>query len=133
LEENVIGWLEDKLAGRQFGWGQGNKEYTATVFGNWWVQRGQYGLSLRWDTDENSRHAQLKIGPVGLLVTACRRREVPVDELDEKSTLKSRMLDDGRSLHTWRNWRHLGACLEIDPRGRMWRVEVGPFGMAVES
>lgn len=125
----MIAWLQDRLAGRRFDWGAGNEEYTATVFGNWYVQRGQWAASVRWDTDETAGTVQVKLGPVGLMVTVARRRLLPPYDEPGTSSLKTRLVAGGRrELSTWRNWRHLGVCVEVDRS--MWRVELGPFGIA---
>lgn len=130
----MIRWLQDRLHGRRFNFGQGNAEYRATVFGDLMVVPGQYGASVRWDADENSRHALAKLGPLHLMVTFARPRPVPAEDwTDGKSTLRSKMLAGGRELYVWRNWRHLGVTFELDRRVRIVRLEVGPFGMVVEN
>lgn len=126
----MIGWLLDRLQGRSFDFGDGNAEYKSTVFGNWYVQPGQWAASARWDLDEWCRTVLLKLGPIGLCVTFARPEPVEYDWGDYKSTLTTRELCDGRELSTWLNWQHLGVCVDLH-RQQMWRVEVGPVGVAV--
>ncbi len=122
-------WLLDRmLHGRRFAFGPSTGEYTSRVLGHLYVQPGQYALSVRWDTDENARHALVKVGPVGMVVSVSRARPVAgwVDVLGSARARSGRWR--GQEVHVWLNWRHIGVCFEHDQRINAVRLEVGPFG-----
>jgi hypothetical protein len=133
----MIRWLEHHLAGRRFDFGGPTPEYTSTVFGHWYVERNQVAASVRWDCDESARTAIVKVGPVGLMVTFARRRLRPelAVSVEEPGTswMRQWLLSSGGELVAWLNFRHLGVCVDVEPGGRMHRVEVGPFGVALVS
>jgi hypothetical protein len=126
----MIRWLADKLQGRQFAFGGPTPEYTHRLFGRFFVDRHQFALSLRWDSSGADVDVLVKVGPVGMMTTLARR-ELVDDPAEGPSSLKVRMLPDGRELSTWRNWRHVGICVDRYPPAGLFRVEAGPLGVAV--
>lgn len=120
----LIRWLH----GRRFAYGPATSEYTHRVLGNFYVQPGQYALSLRWDTTENSRDVLTKVGPVGVWLTIARRQTVASWTDTVGCPWTTRRLWRGREIHAWLNWKHIGVCFEHDRSIKVVRLEVGPFG-----
>lgn len=126
MVEDVWGW-------RAVSFGPETPGYVATVMVRTDVQWCEIGLSVRWDSDEDSHNVQLRAGPLGAYVTVGRSEVLP--ELPEDGLgLYRGWRVGGKDLHLFSIRRHLGAKAGWArmSKGLAVRVEVGPVGFVME-
>ncbi len=130
--QTVFAVLEYTWGWRGFEFGPPTADFTHTVFGNTSVQRGQAGLSLKWEGDSSGLTVMVNAGPLHLDVTVAGFDAAvlsPDIGLQRGWTVG---LPDGttRDVHVFTLLNHLGGLVEWDPP--YWRVSAGPLGISVE-
>lgn len=128
--ERLWGW-------RTWCFGPPTREYACTVAVSTGVDWQHFGASVDWVSDGDGRYADLWLGPLALHVMAApsarASRRAAAGWERPKSTVVRRQVG-GRTVSTWRNWRHVGLSVDWGrlSGGMAVKVTAGPFGVLVE-